>query len=154
LLGRGNFQKKDLNNEEIIHDNPVIELDEMWTFVGSRENDVWIWLALEVNSRKVIGYAIGDRSINTFKRLWDGICDKIKRNAIFYTDRWDAYNLIPYKQRIVKRGGTNHIERLFLTLRNDNPRFTRKTLRFSKSLDMLEISLKLWIHYYNSYTLR
>ena len=75
----------------------------MWTFVGSRENEVWIWLALEVNSRKVIGYVIGNRSINTFKRLWDGICDKIKRNAIFYTDRWDAYNLIPSKQRIIKK---------------------------------------------------
>jgi hypothetical protein len=35
--------KKDLNNE-INNDNPVIELDEMWTFVGSRENEVWIWL--------------------------------------------------------------------------------------------------------------
>jgi len=61
---------------------------------------------------------------------------------------------IRYKQRIVKRGGTNHIERLFLTLRNDNPRFARKTLRFSKSLQMLENSIKLWIHYHNSYTLR
>jgi len=124
----------------------------MWTFVGSRENEVWIWLALEVNSRKVIGYAIGDRSIDTFKRLWDGISDKVKRKATFYTDRWDAYNLIPYKQRIVKRGGTNHIERLFLTLRNDNPRLTRKTLRFSKSFEMLENSLRLWIHYHNSST--
>jgi len=153
LLGRGNFQKKDLKNE-ISHNNPVIELDEMWTFVKSKDNEVWIWLALEVNSRRIIGYAVGDRSVNTFKRLWDGISDKIKRKAIFYTDRWDAYNLIPYKQRIVKRGGTNHIERLFLTLRNDNPRLARKTIRFSKSIEMLESSLKLWIHYYNSYTLR
>jgi IS1 family transposase len=133
-------------------DDPVVELDEMWTFVKSRNNEVWIWLALEVNSRKIIGYAVGDRSVNTFKRLWDRISDKIKRKAIFYTDRWDAYNLIPYKQRIVRKGGTNHIERLFLTLRNDNPRFARKTIRFSKSIEMLEISLKLWIHYYNSST--
>ncbi len=153
MLGLKNSLKKDLRNE-INHDNPIVELDEMWTFVKSRNNEVWIWLALEVNSRKVIGYAVGDRSVNTFKRLWDGISDKIKRKAIFYTDRWDAYNLIPYKQRIIKKGGTNHVERLFLTLRNDNPRFTRKTIRFSKSLEMLEISLKLWIHYYNSYTLR
>jgi IS1 family transposase len=59
----------------------------MWTFVGSRKNEVWIWLALEVNSRKVIGYAVGDCSITTFKRLWDGISNKIKHSAIFYTDR-------------------------------------------------------------------
>ena len=134
-------------------EHPIVELDEMWTFVRSRNNEIWIWLALEVNSRKVLAYAVGDRSIETFKLLWDGL-GKIKRKALFFTDRWDAYNLIPYKQRIIRRGGTNHIERLFLTLRNDNSRFTRKTIRFSKSLEMLECSLKLWIHYYNLYTLR
>ena len=102
MLGLENFLKKDLRNE--IHDDPVVELDEMWSFVKSRENETWIWLALEVNSRKVLAYAVGDRSIYTFKQLWDGISDKIKRKAIFYTDRWNAYNLIPYKQRIVKKG--------------------------------------------------
>ena len=61
-------------------------------------------MALEVNSRKVLAYAVGDRSIDTFKQLWDGISDKIKQKAVFYTDHWDAYNLIPYKQRIIKRG--------------------------------------------------
>ncbi len=146
-MGKGVFKKKDLRNE-IDHDNPVVEMNEMWNFVRKKENEVWIWLALEVNSRKIIGYAVGDRFVDTFRRLWDGISDKIKRKAIFYTDRWDAYNLIPYKQRIVRRG-TNHVERLFLTLRNDNPRFTRKTIRFSKSLEMLNHSLKLWIHYHN-----
>ena len=126
----------------------------MWSFVRSRKNEIWIWLALEVNSRKVLAYAVGNRSIDTFKKLWDGISDEIKNNTIFYTDRWDAYNLIPYKQRIIRKGGINHIERLFLILRNDNPRFARKTIRFSKSLEMLQNSIKLWIHYYNSYTLR
>nr|WP_244403289.1 IS1 family transposase [Ferroglobus placidus] len=130
-----------------------MELDEAWSFVKKKENEIWIWIALERNSRKIISYAIGDRSVDTFKKLWDGIGDEIKREAIFYTDRWDAYNLIPYKQRIIKKGGTNHVERLFLTLRNDNPRFARKSIRFSKSIEMLENSLKLWIHYYNLSTL-
>jgi len=125
----------------------------MWSFVRKRENEIWIWLALEVNSRKILSYAVGDRSVYTFKKLWNGISDKIKRKVIFFTDRWDAYNLIPYKQRIIRKGGTNHIERLFLTLRNDNTRFARKTIRFSKSLEMLQNSLKLWIHYYNLSTL-
>ena len=53
------------------------------------------------------------------------ISEEIKQKAIFYTDRLDAYNLIPHR-RIVRKGGTNNIEQLFLTLRNDNPRFARK----------------------------
>jgi len=60
-------------------------------------------LALEVNSHKVLAYAVGNHSVCTFKKLWDEINDKIKHKAVFYTDRWDAYNLIPYKQRIVKK---------------------------------------------------
>ncbi|ADC64414.1 IS1 transposase [Ferroglobus placidus DSM 10642] len=114
-------------------------MDEAWSFVRKKEKEVWIWIALERNSRKIISYAVGDRSVGTFKRLWDGIGGEIKQKAIFYTDRWDAYNLIPYKQRIIRKGGTNHVERLFLTLRNDNPRFARKSIRFSRSLEMLEI---------------
>ena len=93
--------KKDLNNE-INNDNPVIELDEMWTFVGSRENEVWIWLQKLILAR----FQRGDRSSDTFKRLWDGISDKIKQNL--YTDRWDVYNLIPYSQRIIKKPTTQN----------------------------------------------
>jgi len=48
----------------------------------------------------------GDRSTNTFRRLWDAIHPKIKQKAIFYTDRWDAYNLISYSQRIIKKPTT------------------------------------------------
>ena len=70
-------KKKNLRNE--IHDNPVVGLDEMWSFVRKKENEIWIWLALEVNSRKILSYAVGDRSVYTFKKLWDRIDDKIKR---------------------------------------------------------------------------
>ncbi len=28
-------------------------------------------------------YAVGDRSVDTFKKLWDGISNKIKRKAVF-----------------------------------------------------------------------
>ncbi len=58
---------------EIDHDNPVVGLDEMWSFLGKRKNEVWIWLALEVNSCEILSYSVGDRSVETFKRLWDGI---------------------------------------------------------------------------------
>jgi len=63
----------------------------MWSFVKSRNNEIWIWLALEVNSRKVLAYAVGDRSVYTFKKLWDGISDEIKRK-IFFTNPLQAEN--------------------------------------------------------------
>jgi len=49
----------------------------MWSFVRKKENEIWIWLALEVNSRKI--NAVGDRFVHIFKKLWGKISDKIKR---------------------------------------------------------------------------
>jgi len=82
-------------------------------------------LALKVNSRKIIGYAVGDRSVNTFKRLWDGISDKIKHKAISYTDLGCLqFNPLQAKNHKKKY---NHIEQLFLTLRNDNPKLEKQS---------------------------
>jgi len=47
------------------------------------------------------------------------------------------------------QGGTNHLERLHLTLRQRLARLTRKTLAFSKSPQMHEINLRLFFHRYN-----
>ncbi|MBA2244786.1 MAG: IS1 family transposase [Gemmatimonadetes bacterium] len=46
-------------------------------------------------------------------------------------------------------GRTNHVERWNLTLRQRLGRFVRRTLSFSKSDHMHEISLRLFLHEYN-----
>jgi hypothetical protein len=48
----------------------TIECDEAWSFVGKSNHKQWIWLALDRDSREVIGYYIGDRSTNGAKGLW------------------------------------------------------------------------------------
>jgi len=35
------ISKKDVNNE-INQNNPIVKLDEMWSFVRSRKNEIWI----------------------------------------------------------------------------------------------------------------
>ena len=39
-----------------------IECDQMWSFVDSKKNSVYVWLAIDRNSRKVVGCFIGDRT--------------------------------------------------------------------------------------------
>ncbi len=34
----------------------------MWLFVGNEGNKQWIWLALDVETREIVGVHIGDRS--------------------------------------------------------------------------------------------
>ena len=48
----------------------VIECDEMWSFVNSKKNEVYIWLAIDRNSRKIVGCFVGDRSRKSARKLW------------------------------------------------------------------------------------
>jgi len=42
----------------------------MWSFVERQENDVYIWLAIDRNSRKIVGCYIGDRTRKSARKLW------------------------------------------------------------------------------------
>ncbi len=38
----------------------TIECDEMWSFVNSKKNGVYLWLAIDRNSRKIVGCFVGE----------------------------------------------------------------------------------------------
>jgi len=40
----------------------VIECNELWSFVDRKKNEVYIWLAIDRNSRKIVGCFVGDRT--------------------------------------------------------------------------------------------
>ena len=43
----------------------VLELDELWSFVGSKLNPRWLWIALGRQTRQVVAYLVGDRSADS-----------------------------------------------------------------------------------------
>ncbi len=51
----------------------MIELDEVWSFVGSKQQPVWLWFALERTTRRILGWVVGDRSQETAFKLWDAL---------------------------------------------------------------------------------
>ncbi len=132
--------------------DPVLELDELWSFVLKKARKRWIWLALCRQTRQVVAYVVGDRGEQTCRRLWQAIPEAF-RSAQCYTDFWEAYsNVIPPGQHSAvgkESGQTAHVERWNLTLRQRLARFVRKTLSFSKSDRMHEVCLRLFIHRYN-----
>jgi len=133
-------------------EDPVLELDELWSFVLKKARKRWIWLALCRQTRQVVAFVIGDRSRKTCRRLWEAIPDEY-RHAHCYTDFWEAYStVLPEAQHTPvgkESGQTAHVERWNLTLRQRLGRFVRRTLSFSKSLVMHEACLRLFIHRYN-----
>ena len=45
------------------------ELNEQWSFVRNKNNERWLWLAIDHNSGVVLAYVLGKRRDNVFKRL-------------------------------------------------------------------------------------
>jgi insertion element IS1 protein InsB len=129
----------------VIHKVKEVELDEMWSFIGSKKRPRWLWEALDHRTGKILTYTFGrraDRVLAKLKALLEplGICR-------FYTDGWGAYHrhLNPH-QHVVGKRRTQQLERKHLTLRTRIKRLVRKTLCFSKSTAMHEIVIGLFIN--------
>lgn len=131
----------------------VLELDELWSFVRRRKNKRWVWVALCRRTRQVVAYAIGNRGEAGCRKLWERIPQSY-RLGILYSDFWESYQKVmpADRHRAVGKseGQTSHVERWNCTLRQRLARFVRKTLSFSKSEEMHEVCLKLFLHRYNS----
>jgi IS1 family transposase len=134
-------------------ERPILELDEVWSFVGHKGLKVWIWIALERQTRRVVGFAVGDRSAETCRTLWASLPADYRKRAICYTDFWAAYaSVLPLKRhRPVGKetGETAHIERFNNTLRQRCANLVRCTLSFSRKIEFHEIRIRLFIDHYN-----
>jgi insertion element IS1 protein InsB len=131
----------------------TLECDELWSFVGNGDNKQWVWLAIDKDTREIVGVFIGDRSRESAGQLWSSLPLAYQQNASCYTDYWDAYRTVfPEKQHhpVGKETGlTNHIERFNNTLRQRCSRLVRKSLSFSKKLDNHISAIWYFIHHYN-----
>ncbi|MCS6782086.1 MAG: IS1 family transposase, partial [Gloeomargarita sp. SKYG98] len=101
-----------------------------------------------------VAACVGDRSIETAKKLWKRVPTVWRKRAKFYTDSWPVYRrVIPKSQHEVGvegSGKTSLIERFNNTLRQRVSRLTRKTLSFSKNLENHIGIIFNFIHHYNT----
>ncbi|WP_445243286.1 IS1 family transposase [Microcoleus sp. Pol14C2] len=130
-----------------------VECDELWSFVDCKENKQWVWLAMDRETREIIGVYIGARSEEGAKQLWNSLPPVYRQCAVCYTDFWAAYACVfpsLRHQPVGKESGkTNHIERFNNTLRQRVSRIVRKTLSFSKKLENHIGAIWYFIHHYN-----
>lgn len=130
----------------------VLELDELWSFVYSKDNQRWVWIALCRRTRQIVAFYVGDRSEASCRELWNRIPEAY-RSCPTFSDFWDAYQKVwtTGKHHSVGKesGETNHVERWNNTLRQRLARFVRKTLSFSKLDFYHELVLRLFIIDYN-----
>ena len=80
----------------------ALELDEMGTFVGQRRLKVWLWLAVERASRRIVAWVLGRRDAATARRLWEALPRRYRRRCWYFTDLFPAYvGVLPARQSIV-----------------------------------------------------
>jgi insertion element IS1 protein InsB len=130
-----------------------VEADDMSSFVQQKANKQWFWIAMDVKSRQVLAFHVGDRSRKSAKQLWAKIPQEYRQHATFYTDQYVMYaGVIPAAQhRAISKLArtTNHIERFNNTLRQRVSRLVREALSFSKKLANHIGAIKLFICHYN-----
>lgn len=106
--------------------------------MGKKTNRHRVWIAMDVATRQVIAFHVGDRSSQSAQAVWEKIPTTYQEQALFYTDHYAVYTgVIPSAQhralsKLARK--TNHVERFNCTLRQRASRLMRATLSFSKKL--------------------
>jgi insertion element IS1 protein InsB len=123
------------------------EMDEMWSYVRRKSNPRWLWHAIDHPTGEVLAYVFGRRKDEVFLKL-KALLDPFGLTH-YYTDKWGAYtrHLDPEQHTVSKRG-TQKIERKHLTLRARIKRLVRNTICFSKSTQMHDIVIGLFVNRY------
>ena len=121
------------------------ELDEMWSFVGSKQHQRWLWHAIDHITGEVLAYVLAEHKDTAFLEL-KALLEPFGITQ-FYTDGWGAYerHLEPVFHTVGK-ANTQTIERKHLTLRTRIKRLARKTICFSRSEWLHDLVIGLFIN--------
>jgi insertion element IS1 protein InsB len=123
--------------------NRIYEIDELWTFIGKKDNETWIAYVIDRESKEVIDYRVGARTKENLKAITDQVLAMSPMKVC--TDGLNTYkSLIPESLHRIGLPNTRHIERFNLNLRTHLKRLSRKTICFSRSKEMLEACLKIY----------
>ena len=119
----------------------------MWSFVGNKKTQRWLWHALDRCSGQILAYAFGRRKDEVFLELME-LLEPFGIQK-YCTDGWGAYERhIPAEQHEVGKRKTQQIERKHLGFRTRLKRLARKTICYSRSIEMHDIVLGLFINRY------
>lgn len=119
------------------------EVDEMQTYIGNKSRLYLVVYALRKDTKEVIDFKVGKRNSKT---LWKVIETAILSEAKkICTDGYVLYkSLVPEAIHSKTKYSINHIERKNLSIRTHLKRLSRKTICFSRSIEMLEACLKIY----------
>jgi insertion element IS1 protein InsB len=72
----------------------ILECDELWSYVGKKQHQKWVWLALNRDTREIVGMAVGAREKATARKLWASLPAVYRQCAVCYTAFFAPYAAI------------------------------------------------------------
>jgi IS1 family transposase/transposase-like protein len=129
----------------LLERNQIYEVDEMKTYIRgcSDKHAVWVTYALNRKTKQVVDFVVGSRTKETLDKVIKKV--KLLNPSRIVTDNYVAYiKLIKPINHDTRKAQNNRIERSNLNLRTHLKRLTRKTICYSKSMEMLEACLLLY----------
>ncbi|MHC6202654.1 IS1 family transposase, partial [Breznakiellaceae bacterium SP9] len=128
----------------------TLEIDEFWTYVGSKKHKFWLIYAYDRETSEIVAYQWGKRDRKTAEKL----LDKIKTLGITYnwfaTDWWESFlRAFSDENHKIGKEFTSGIEGNNCLLRCRMRRVFRKSCCFSKKLVYHLREFKMAFYYIN-----
>lgn len=122
-------------------DSSIVMIDEMWHFVNGKNNKIWLWRAIDGETRRPLAWVLGNRDSSTLKKLIDIVDDG---KCAFITDEYAPYfKHIPQDRHFYGKDITFPIEQTNSDIRHWLARFVRDTKCTSRSVAVLSSSIAL-----------
>ena len=122
-------------------------LDEMWSYVRRKSNPRWLWPAIDQRTGKVLAYVFGRRKDTVFLKL-KALLEPFGITR-YYTDGWGAYERhAEAEKHTVGKENTQKIASKHINLRTRIKRLVRRTICFSKTEQMHDLVIGLFINRY------
>jgi IS1 family transposase len=100
----------------------VAEDDELWSYVGSKENPQWLWLVMHSKTRQIVAMQVGARNKQTAEKLFFKLPEPLKKKpntilttSLCTTKRFPTGNIALLEKNLVR-----HLALKDLTARSDS----------------------------------
>jgi insertion element IS1 protein InsB len=124
-----------------------VEMDEMWSFVGDKSQQYWLWWAIDQNTGEPLAFHFGTREHENLDELLALL--KPFDIKVVYTGNNIAYQSRVSDSKVVTgKKNTQKIERKHLSLRTWCSGLVRKGIRFSKDHRMHKIVVAPGINFW------
>ena len=124
-----------------------LKVDESWSFVSSKQRQRWLWWVEEAKTGEVIAFVFGRRTHQTFRALMALLEESRISVGRWITDAWWAYfDCLDQSIRLECKALLQSLERKHLTLRTRIKRLARRTICFSKSIEVHDAIIGLFIN--------